>query len=117
MPAAASAALLSSTARRHQDVLKHAYQRTVTLSGRLYQMALIERTTVLEDARGGFRQGRRASATILCSQLADSVLFDATTGALKRQTLTVNGTDYRIKSAAKDPQRVMWTLELTEAVA
>lgn len=117
MPASASADLLADSARRHQTALGRAFQRTVTLSGRIYTMALTERTTAIEDGRGGFRQGRRAFATILCSQLADSVLFDATTGVLKRQTLTVGGTDYRIKAAMKDPQRVLWTLELTEAVA
>ncbi len=115
--ATASSTLLATAAQRHQTVLQQGFKRSVTLSGRTYQMAVIERTTMIEDTRGGFRQGRRARATILCSQLADSVLFDTTTNVLKRQTATINGQSYRVHSATKDPQRVLWTLELTEAVA
>lgn len=112
-----TAAAIREAHARHQKTLQSAYPQTLTLAGSTYAVAAQERTGMIEDAKGGFRQGRTAAITISASSLKQATLFDATTGILKRQTLTLNGTSYRIKRATLDSHAVLWTIEAVEAIA
>lgn len=112
-----TAAALRSAHERHQQALSTAYPQTITLSGKTYDVAAIERTTQIEDAKGGFRMGRMLLITVPSTDLAESILFDATTGILKRLNLTLRGRSFRIKRATLDSHRVLWTIEAMEAVS
>jgi hypothetical protein len=112
-----TAAARRSAHERHQQALSTAYPQSIILGGKSYDVAAIERTTMIEDAKGGFRMGRTLLITAPSTSLAESVLFDATTGVLKRLNLTLRGRTFRLKRASLDSHRVLWTLEATEAVS
>ncbi|NBT32693.1 MAG: hypothetical protein EBT13_12565 [Rhodobacteraceae bacterium] len=111
-----TATKIADATNRHQRALRAAFPHKITLATKIYAAAAVIELGNMEDGRGGFRQGKVLQATVLCDDIAESVLFDSTTGIVKRQSLTMDGTSYRVQSVSRDPQGVVWTLEATEAV-
>lgn len=115
-----TAAALQESARRQQTISRTAYPQSMTLDGKRYDVAAIAGTGMIEDAKGGFRMGRTATITLPWASVAESVLFDATTGNVKRQNLTLGtGTatiTYRVKRVTADPHRITWRIEAVESV-
>lgn len=107
---------LQSAEAKLQAIMQEGYLKTFTLAGTTYRAAVFEDTGMVESAAGGFKQGRTATITIACARIAESVLFDTTTGLVKRSTLTIGTTSYRIKSASSDPHGTNYTIECEAAV-
>lgn len=111
-----TASKLAAATQRHQAALRAAFPHRATLAGKTYAVAAVVELGSMEDGRGGFRQGKMLQVTVPCDTVAESVLFDATTKIVKRQTLTVGGVAYRVQTVTRDPQDVVWTIEATELV-
>lgn len=111
-----TASKLAAATNRHQAALLAAFPQKITLASKEYDVAAIVELGSMEDGMGGFRQGKMLQITIFCEDVTESILFDTVTNVVKRQTLTMNGVNYRIQNVYKDPQDVVWTIEATEAV-
>lgn len=112
--------MLIGASLRALKTLMDTHPAKLTIASKTIQGAAIEQRGMMEDARGSFIQGRKVRGVCDFKQLASSDLMDATTGVVKRQTLTVEafGTSqsYRVMRANFDPMRVMWSIEAEQTV-
>lgn len=113
---------IAAAARRSLQTTAALHPASITLAGKTITCGgAVESRGIMEDARGGFIQGRKVTCLLPFGSLTDADLMDSTTGTVKRQTLTITrgsaSQAYRVKRAEADPTRTMWTIEAEQAVA
>lgn len=111
---------ITEAARRGLKSLTDQHPARITVAGKTIAGAAIETRGMMEDAKGGFVQGRKVRCMLPKAALAESDVMDSTTGVVKRQSLTVaKGTAsqaYRVKRVNIDPTGTYWTIEGEQAV-
>lgn len=107
---------IAAAARRSLEVLRAGFPGRILIGTRQIAAAVNTRRAEIELASGGFVQGLSLVAHVDHDTLKDTGLINATGSLTKRQTLTHDGIDYRIRSVTADPHETTWVIRAEQEV-
>jgi len=107
---------IAAAARRSLDALRAGFPGRILLGTRQIQAAVTTRRAEIDQAAGGFVQGMTLVAHVDHDALKDTGLINTTGSLTKRQIITHDGVDYRIKSVTADPHETTWIIRAEQEV-
>ena len=107
---------IKAAAERALDELRTGFPGTILIGTRKIAGAVTSRRADIELASGGFVQGMMLVAHVPHQVLAESGLINTIGDLTKRQTLTHDGTVYRIRSVTADSHGTTWIIRAEQEV-